>query len=207
MGQRLEIGQHLEAPLGCFPDHYRHRKCPAYLRGKAHAVAYVMMSFRIAYFKVNYPEAFYASYFTTKVTDFDAQLILQGKEAVDDKIRELELLGNDCTSKEKNLISVLEVVREMYARGFRFEKVDLYRSHSDKFYVGKDGILPPLKGLDGVGENAARTIVEEREITKFISIQDMIERTKVTKTVIEALTNHGCLEGLPQSNQLSLFSI
>ena len=178
-----------------------------YMFPKAHAVAYVMMSFRIAYFKVHYPEAFYASYFTTKAADFDAQLILQGEERVKDKIKELESLGNDCTSKEKNLISVLEVVREMYARGYRFEKVDLYKSHSDKFFVGKDGILPPLKGLDGVGENAARKIVGEREIARFISIQDMIERTKVTKTVIEALRNHGCLEGLPQSNQLSLFSI
>ncbi len=178
-----------------------------YMFPKAHAVAYVMMSFRIAYFKVYYPEAFYATYFTTKAADFDAQLILQGKEVVNTKILELESLGNGATAKEKNLLTVLEVVREMYARGFKFQNVDLYKSDSDKFIIGEDGILPPLKGLDGVGENAARNIVEEREKSKFISVEDLISRGKVTRTVIEALTNHGCLDDLPESNQISLFNI
>ncbi len=178
-----------------------------YMFPKAHAVAYVMMSFRIAYFKVFHPEAFYATYFTTKAADFDAQLILQGSQVVNEKIRELESLGNDSTAKERNTLNVFEVVREMYARGYNFQSVDLYKSHSDKFLMGENGILPPLKGLDGVGENAARRIVEEREISNFISVEDMIERTKVTKTVIEALTNHGCLDEMPESNQLSLFSI
>lgn len=178
-----------------------------YMFPKAHAVAYVMMSFRIAYFKVYYPEAFYATYFTTKAADFDAQLILKGSNAVNEKIKELESLGNDATAKEKNLITVLEVVREMYARGLKFQNVDLYKSHSDKFLIGEDGIIPPLKGLDGVGENAARKIVEERELSKFISIEDLINRGKVSRTVIEALTNHGCLDGLPESNQISLFNI
>ncbi|NLY47105.1 MAG: PolC-type DNA polymerase III [Tissierella sp.] len=178
-----------------------------YMFPKAHAVAYVMMSFRIAYFKVHHPESFYATYFTTKAADFDAQLILQGREAVNGRIKELESLGNDATAKERNLLNVLEVAREMYARGFKFQNVDLYKSHSDRFIIGEDGILPPLKGLDGVGENAARKIVEEREISKFISIEDLVSRAKVTKTVIEALTNHGCLDGIPESNQLTLFSI
>lgn len=178
-----------------------------YMFPKAHAVAYVMMSFRIAYFKVYHPEAFYATYFSTKVADFDAQLVLQGKEVVNEKIKELEALGNDATAKEKNLLSVLEVVREMYARGLKFQKVDLYKSHSHKFLVNEEGILPPLMGLDGVGENAAKKIVEEREKSKFVSIEDLIGRTRVTKTVVEALQNHGCLEGLPESNQLSLFNI
>ena len=178
-----------------------------YMFPKAHAVAYVMMSFRIAYFKVHYPEAFYATYFTTKASDFDAQLVLKGKEAVNSKIMELESLGNDTTAKEKNLLTVLEVVREMYARGFKFQNVDLYKSHSDKFIIGEEGILPPLKGLEGVGENAARNIVEEREKSKFISVEDLVNRGKVTRTVIEALTNHGCLDNLPESNQISLFNI
>ena len=109
-----------------------------YMFPKAHAVAYVMMSFRIAYFKVYHPEAFYATYFSTKVADFDAQLALQGKEVVNEKIKELEALGNDATAKEKNLLSVLEVVREMYARGLKFQKVDLYKSHSHKFLVNEE---------------------------------------------------------------------
>lgn len=178
-----------------------------YMFPKAHAVAYVMMSFRIAYYKVYYPEAFYATYFTTKAADFDAQLVLNGKEAVQDKINEIENIGNLMTAKEKNLLTVLEVVREMYARGLKFEKVDLYKSHSDKFLIGNNGIIPPLKGLEGIGENAARKIVEERKITDFISVEDLVNRGKVSKTVIEALTIHGCLKGLPESNQISLFNI
>lgn len=178
-----------------------------YMFPKAHAVAYVMMSFRIAYFKVYHPEAFYATYFTTKAADFDAQLILEGPISVNRKIQELESLGNGATAKEKNLLTVLEVVREMYARGLKFENVDLYYSDSDKFLIGKNGILPPLKGLDGVGENAARNIVQERKTSKFISIEDLIKRGKVSRTVIEALTTHGCLNNLPESNQINLFNI
>lgn len=178
-----------------------------YMFPKAHAAAYVMMSFRIAYFKVHYPLAFYATYFTTKAADFDGQLILSGREAVKNKIDELESLGNDASTKEKNQLTVLEVANEMYARGFAFEKVDLYKSHSDRFVIGEKGIIPPLKGLIGVGENAARKIVEERNITHFISIEDLVKRAKVTRPVIEALVNHGCLEDLPENNQMSLFSV
>ncbi|WP_077367525.1 PolC-type DNA polymerase III [Anaerosalibacter sp. Marseille-P3206] len=178
-----------------------------YMFPKAHAAAYVLMSYRIAYFKVHYPEAFYATYFTTKASDFDAELILQGKEVVKKKIEELELLSNDKTAKEKNLLTVLEVVLEMYSRGFTFEKVDLYKSDSDKFLLGEKGIIPPLKTIQGMGETAARNIVSEREKGTFISVEDLMNRAKVSKAVIESLKNHGCLEGIPESNQLSLFSI
>ena len=178
-----------------------------YMFPKAHAVAYVMMSFRIAYFKVHYPEAFYATYFTTKAEDFDAHLVTKGKQAVDDKVKELNSLGNDMTAKEKNLLTVLEVVQEMFARGYAFEKVDLYKSDSDKFLIGEKGIIPPLKCLEGVGETAARNIVRERERQKFISIEDLVNRTKISKTVVEALREHGCLNELPETNQISLFNI
>lgn len=178
-----------------------------YMFPKAHAVAYVMMSFRIAYFKVHFPEAFYATYFTTKASDFDAELVLKGKEAVRDKIKELESLNSEKTAKDKNLLTVLEVVNEMYSRGYNFEKVDLYRSDSDKFLIGENGIVPPLKSLQGVGETAARKIVEERSRGKFLSIEDLVYKTKVSKTVVEALKNHGCLDNMYESNQLSLFNI
>ncbi len=178
-----------------------------YMFPKAHAAAYVMMSFRIAYFKVYYPEAFYATYFTIKANDFDADLVIKGKEAVKEKINYLENLGNNMTAKEKNLLTVLEVVLEMYARGYEFKKVDLYRSHSDRFLLEEEGILPPLKCLEGLGESVARKIVEERNISKFMSIEDLVNRCKVSKPVLEVLTNHGCLKDLPLSNQLSLFSI
>lgn len=178
-----------------------------YMFPKAHAAAYVMMSFRIAYFKVYHKEAFYCTYFTTKANDFDAELILQGREAVRGKIKELESDENNLTAKEKNLLNILEVALEMYARGLNFQKIDLYKSDSDKFTIGDEGILPPLKGLEGLGENAARNLVRERNISPFISQEDMIKRTQVTKPVIEALTKHGCLDNLPDSNQLSLFNI
>lgn len=178
-----------------------------YMFPKAHAAAYVTMSFRIAYFKVHYPEAFYATYFTTKAADFDADLITKGESAVRSRIIELEQKGNAATSKEKNQLTVLEVAVEMFARGFAFEKVDLYKSHSDKFLLGESGIIPPLKALEGVGENAARKLVEERELSPFISIQDLIQRGKATRPVIDALQNHGCLDSLPQDNQISLFNI
>lgn len=178
-----------------------------YMFPKAHAVAYVMMSFRIAYFKVHYPEAFYTTYFTTKVQDFDAELILMGKDAVDSKIKELESYYNDLTAKEKNQLTVLEVVQEMYARGLKFEKVQLYKSHSEKFLFGDQGIVPPLMGLDGVGETVAKKIVEERNIAEFLSIEDLVSRAKVNKPALEALRKHGCLSDLPESNQISLFNI
>jgi len=177
-----------------------------YMFPKAHAVAYVMMSFRIAYFKVHYPEAFYATYFTTKAEDFDANLVIKGKQAVDNKVRELNSQGNNMTAKEKNLLTVLEVVQEMFARGYTFEKVDLYKSDSDKFLIGEKGLIPPLKCLEGVGETAARNIAKERERQKFISVEDLVNRTKISKTVIEVLREHGCLNDLPESNQISLFT-
>ncbi|WIV10897.1 PolC-type DNA polymerase III [Proteiniborus sp. MB09-C3] len=178
-----------------------------YMFPKAHAVAYVMMSFRIAYFKVHYPSAFYATYFTSKAIDFDAELALKGKEVVKNKIQELENMGNNKTAKEKNLLTVLEVVLEMYSRGLEFERVDLYKSDSDKFIIGEKGLIPPLKSLEGVGENAARSIAEERKKSEFISLEDLTSRCKITKTVLEALEAHGCLEGIPESNQLTLFNI
>ena len=178
-----------------------------YMFPKAHAAAYVTMSFRIAYFKVHYPQAFYATYFTTKSSDFDADLILKGEAAVRQKLIELEQKGMGATTKEKNQITVLEVVLEMYTRGYGFDRVDLYKSDSDRFLINENGILPPLKALDGVGENAARKIAEEREVKSFMSIEDLIKRGKATRPVIDALKGHGCLDSLPESNQISLFSI
>ncbi|WIF94677.1 PolC-type DNA polymerase III [Caminicella sporogenes] len=176
-----------------------------YMFPKAHAVAYVMMSFRIAYFKVHYPLAFYATYFTTKVDDFDADLICKGKDVVKEKINQLNNESNKLTQKEKDLLTVLEVAYEMYCRGFNFLKVDLYESDSDKFLIKDNAILPPLRSLQGVGESAARNIAHERKNGEFLSIEDIRIRTKVSKTVIETLQAHGCLKNLPKANQLSLF--
>ncbi|QUH20798.1 PolC-type DNA polymerase III [Alkaliphilus sp. B6464] len=178
-----------------------------YMFPKAHAAAYVMMSFRIAYFKVNYPEAFYATYFTTKAEDFDADFIIKGEDAIRLKIKELESIGNDLTAKEKNFLTVLEVALEMYCRGIHLLPVDLYLSDADRFMIVDGKLLPPLKGLQGVGQNAAKSIVDARQEGEFISLEDLRNRTKVTKTVIEMLVSHGCIKDLPETNQLSLFSL
>lgn len=190
------------------PDWYiQSCKTVKYLFPKAHATAYVMMSFRIAYYKVYYPEAFYATYFTVKLDDFDADLIVKGKDAVKEKWIEIDRLGNNATTKEKNLMTVLEVAYEMYLRGIRLLPVNLYKSAADKFLVTEEGILPPLGSLQGLGASAAHNIVETRQESSFISMDDLRERAKVSKTVIEIMKNHGCLEGLPESNQLNLFSV
>ncbi|HZJ76270.1 MAG TPA: PolC-type DNA polymerase III, partial [Oscillospiraceae bacterium] len=178
-----------------------------YMFPKAHAVAYVMMSFRIAYFKVHCPEAFYATYFTTKVEDFDADFIIKGRDAIQTKIKELKSIGNEATAKEKNYLTVLEVVLEAYCRGIEILPVDLYNSDSDKFAVVGRKLLPPLRGLQGIGKNAVKGIIGARKQGKFISLEDLRNRTKVTKTVIETLIAHGCTGDLPETNQLSLFSL
>jgi len=188
------------------PDWYINScKIIKYLFPKAHATAYVMMSFRIAYYKVYYPEAFYATYFTVRIDDFDADILTKGKNLVRAKWIELDKLGNNATTKEKNLMTLLEVVYEMYCRGIKLLPVDLYKSEAEKFIVVDEGIRPPLRALQGLGSNAALSIVKEREKCPFISVEDLRERTKISKTLIEIMRNHGCLEGLPENNQLSLF--
>ncbi len=176
-----------------------------YMFPKAHAVAYVTMSFRVAYFKVHHPLAFYATYFGTKVTDFDAQLICQGKNMVYQKLNELKNNKEGRTKKEDDLFSILEIVAEMYARGFRFLKVDLYLSEASKFKIVDGAILPPFQSLQGVGETAAKGLANLKNQGEILSIEDMQTKAKLSKTVIEALREHGCLEGLSESNQLTLF--
>ncbi|MGM0378514.1 MAG: PolC-type DNA polymerase III [Bacillota bacterium] len=175
-----------------------------YMFPKAHAVAYVMMSFRIAYFKVFHPLAFYATFFATKVNDFDAEIACKGKEKVLEKMNELNNLDR-MTQKEKNTYTILEIVLEYYARGLEFKNVDVYESHYKKFLIKDDKILPPLQALDGVGENAAKSVYNERENGEFISIQDLTDRTKLTKTSIEALKNQGSLGNMSELNQISMF--
>lgn len=177
-----------------------------YMFPKAHAVAYVMTSFRIAYCKVNYPEAFYATYFTTKVEDFDVDLVTRGLDAVRAKMERIRELGNSSTAKENNQYTILEVVVEMLCRGIEMEKVDIYRSHPTDFQLdGDKKILPPMVALQGMGENAALSIAREREKGAFLSKEDLIKRTKVSKTVVEKLSEHGSLDGMSDKNQLSFF--
>jgi DNA polymerase-3 subunit alpha (Gram-positive type) len=176
-----------------------------YMFPKAHAVAYVMMAFRIAYCKVHHPVAFYAAYFTVRGTDFDAELILQGEVVLRNKLAEFEAKGNNITVKEKGLLTIVEMALEMYLRGFNFQRVDLYKSDATKFLVVNNGLLPPLSSLQGVGENAAHNIVLTRGGNPFSSLEDLRNRAHISKTVIEILKTHGCLNDLPESDQMMLF--
>ncbi|AGB40673.1 DNA polymerase III, alpha chain [Halobacteroides halobius DSM 5150] len=176
-----------------------------YMFPKAHAAAYVMMAFRIAYFKVHHPQAFYNTFFTIKANDFDAQIVLQGEEHIKKQMQEIKSKGNDATAKDKNTRTVLEIVIEALARGIEFVPVDIYESKAYEFKITDDGLLPPLISLDGLGRSAAKSIVQVRKEGEFTSIENLKNRSGASKTVIEALRLHGSLEGLPETNQLSLF--
>jgi len=173
-----------------------------YMFPKAHAAAYVMMAFRIAWFKVYYPHAFYSAYFTVRADEFDADIVSKGRDAVLRSIDELEKKGNETTQKEKNLLTILEVANEMYARGINCLPVDLYESDPSRFVITDKGILPPLNTLQGLGEAAASRIADARKNGPFLSVDDLKIRAGVSKSVIEILDNHGCLDGMLQSNQL-----
>jgi DNA polymerase-3 subunit alpha (Gram-positive type) len=176
-----------------------------YMFPKAHAVAYVMMSYRIAYYKVYYPVEFYSTFFTTKVNDFDAETIMKGSKAVREKIELIEAKGKNATNKEAEELTVLEVAYEMYARGYEFYPAKLGKSHEIRFLPEDGKVRLPFSALSGVGENAARALVTEYAKKPFLSIDDMSSRAKLNKTAIKALTEHGVLSELPESDQLSLF--
>ncbi|UOF91125.1 PolC-type DNA polymerase III [Fodinisporobacter ferrooxydans] len=178
-----------------------------YMFPKAHATAYVLMAVRIAYFKVHYPLEFYATYFSVRADDFDLDIMSKGYAAILAKIEEIEAKGFQAAPKEKALHTVLEMALEMTARGFQFLPLDLYKSDAIRFQVVKEqnGLLPPFGALAGVGESAAKGIAEAAKQGEFLSVQDLQERSRASKTVIELLETHGCLKGLPETNQLTLF--
>lgn len=179
----------------------------SYLFPKAHATAYVMMAFRIAYFKVHYPEAFYATYFTVRANEFDADMVSKGPDFLRSELRKIQAKGKETTGKEENLATIIEVVLEAMARGIKFLKVDIYKSDARKFLITPEGLLPPLSGLQGLGETAAQQLAEAAAQGEFVSVEDLKTRAKVSSAVIDTLKRHGCLQGLPDSDQLSLFAM
>ena len=177
-----------------------------YMFPKAHAAAYVTNAFRIAWFKVHKPEAYYAAFFSIRASDeFDSEIMIFGKEKVKNKMKEIDLLGNNATQKDKTMYPVLELVLEMYERGIKFLPLDLYKSSATKFIVEEEGIRPPLNSMAGLGTVAALGIENARKDGKFRSIDDMKIRSKIGDSVTELLKKFGCLDGMSQSNQLSLF--
>lgn len=176
-----------------------------YMFPKAHAVAYVMMAYRIAYYKVYHPVEFYAVIFTVKSADFDAQTILKGKKSVLSKMRELENCGRSLTAKEENQIIVFELAYEMYSRGFEFLPPEIGKSEATKFTKENGKVLLPLVALEGIGENAAKSIESEYRRKEFCSVEDMRIRCKLNKNAVEALVENNAVGELPFSNQISLF--
>ncbi|KAA0547900.1 PolC-type DNA polymerase III [Bacillus sp. BGMRC 2118] len=176
-----------------------------YMFPKAHAAAYVLMAVRIAYFKVHHPILYYAAYFTVRADDFDVEAMVRGSTALKSKIEEINAKGLDASTKEKNLLTVLEIALEMCERGYSFQKVDLYRSSATDFIVEGNTLIPPFNAIPGLGTNAALNIVKARERGEFLSKEDLQQRSKISKTILEYLDSQGCLESLPEQNQLSLF--
>ena len=176
-----------------------------YMFPKAHAAAYVTNAVRIAWFKVHMPLAYYAAYFSIRAKAFDSEFMINGKEVAERKMEEITKLGNDATPKDKEMYSDLEIVKEMYERGFEFLPIDLYKSHSTKFQVEDGKIRPPLNSIAGLGNVAAEGIYKAAQEEPFECIDDMQERSKIGKSMTELLQKFGCLKGMTQSNQMSLF--
>jgi len=176
-----------------------------YMFPKAHAVAYVTMAFRIAYYKVYYPLAFYASFFSVRAEDFEAQTMLAGYDEVYKRIKEIDRQGTGASMKDKKLLPILEVALEMLARGFKFYPVDIYNSQASKFTIQDDGLLLPFSALPNVGQTAAQGIVTARDEAEFVSVEDFQLRTRTNKTAMDVLREYGCFRGLPETTQISLF--
>ena len=179
-----------------------------YMFPKAHAAAYVTNAFRIAWFKVHIPKAYYAAFMSIRADEFDSDSMLYGKERVLAKMNEIDTLGNASAPKDKNMYPILELVLEMNERGIDFLPIDLYKSTINKFVVEKDGIRPPFSALTGFGEVDAKKLVDAREqYGEFSSIEDMTIKSKIGKSAVETLRLSGCLDGLPRSEQMDIFDM
>jgi DNA polymerase-3 subunit alpha (Gram-positive type) len=178
-----------------------------YMFPKAHATAYVMSAFRIAWYKVHKPEYFYASWFSTKATDFDIEAMIKGYDAIKRRMEEIINKGYEATNKENGTLECLRLALEMTARGLKCSNVDLNKSDDSYFKVDEDHmtLIPPFRAIDGLGDTVAKNIVEERQKREFMSIEDLQKRAKISSTLIDKLRLMGVLEGLDESNQLSLF--
>lgn len=180
-----------------------------YLFPRAHATAYVMMAFRIAYCKVHRPLAYYAAYFSIRAEQFDANVVIKGKKFVQDQIVELEKLSAEkkLDVKGADTLAVLQLVNEMFCRGFKVKKIDLYKSDAYKFIMleSEKALLPPFAALAGVGSTAAQSIVDARADGEFSSVEDLKRRSGITRTAITALKEHGCFDGMNESDQMDLF--
>ena len=178
-----------------------------YMFPKAHAAAYVMMAWRIAYCKVHYPLAYYAAFFSIRASGFSYELMCMGRENLEKNLADYRARSDSLSAKEKDTLRDMRIVQEMYARGYEFVPIDIYKADSRSFRIVDGKLMPSLGSIDGLGEKAADAIVFAAEDGPFLSKEDFISRTKVSKTICEQMANLGLLNGLPESNQLSLFDM
>ena len=178
-----------------------------YMFPKAHAAAYVMMAYRIAYCKINYPLAYYAAYFGIRADAFSYELMCQGKERLNFYMSDYQKRSDSLSKKEQDTLKDMKIVQEMYARGFEFLPIDLYKSKASRFEIVDGKLLPPFSSIDGMGEIAAEAVEAAAVDGPYVSRDDFRQRTKVSKTVIDLMNDLGIFGDLPESNQLSLFDL
>ena len=176
-----------------------------YMFPKAHAAAYVMMAYRIAYCKVFYPLAYYAAYFSIRASAFSYELMCQGQEKLLYYMHEYEKRMDTLSKKEQDTYKDMKIVREMYARGYDFTPVDLYKVEANRFQIVDGKLMPALSTIEGMGDGAADTVVEAAKNGPFLSKDDLRQRTKASRKVVDLMDDLGILGDLPESNQLSLF--
>ena len=174
---------------------------------KAHAAAYVISSFRIAYYKVHYPAIYYATYFSTRLDDFEITTMMKGYTSIKSRIIEINNKGYDVTNKETSLLETLKLSLEATARGIIFGNLDLMKSDAKNFQIADDGItlIPPFRVIDGLGGTVAQSIQEEAKKHDFISIEDFQKRCHVSTTLVDKMRTMNLFGDLPESSQLSLF--
>ena len=178
-----------------------------YMFPKAHAAAYVISAFRIAYYKVHYPAIYYATYFSTRFSDFDIVSMIKGYSSIKSRIEEINNKGYDASNKDNAVLETLKLALEATARGFVFGNLDIMKSDAKNFIIDSDGktLIPPFRTIDGLGDTVAQSICEEAKKREFISIEDFQKRCHVSTTLVDKMRAMGMLNGLPESSQLSLF--
>ena len=172
---------------------------------KAHAAAYVMMAYRIAWYKIYYPLAYYAAYFSIRASAFSYELMCLGRERLEYHMDEYRKRWDTLSKKDQDTYKDMKIVQEMYARGYEFVPVDLYEAKAHRFQIIGDRLMPALDTIEGLGDKAADAVVLAARDGKFLSKDDFRNRTKVSKTVIDLMSDLGIFGDLPESNQISLF--
>jgi DNA polymerase-3 subunit alpha (Gram-positive type) len=178
-----------------------------YMFPKAHAAAYVMMAWRIAYCKIFYPLAYYAAFFSIRASAFSYEIMCQGRDKLEYYLADYKKRSDTLSKKEQDTLRDMRIVQEMYARGFDFVPIDIYKAKARHFQIIDGKLMPSLSSIDGLGKKAAEAVVDAVKDGPFLSVEDFSSRTKVNGTICSLMSDLGLLKDLPQSNQLNLFEL